>query len=80
MDKYLQMFCWGNYHQIDQNFIQKYLQETRPNLIEYISQEEWLFQSFVADALIEYADKNDVQLKILLNSYDMWGNKQSAQN
>lgn len=75
MTPYLQFFCWGNYHIHNKEYIDNYLNTARPKLIEYISQEEWAFSGHVAEALLEYADKHDVELKVLLNSYNMWDEK-----
>lgn len=77
MMPYLQMYSWAN-HGYDRNSLDLYLYKKRPKCIEFISEYEWGFdQGYVSECLLEYADKNDVEVKVLLSSQNLWNDQQS---
>ena len=77
MQPYLQFFAWGNYYHLSYNDISDFLYQSRPRMIEFLSPEEWKMDNPVVNPLIDYAKDNNVEVRVLLNSFNMWNNSPS---
>lgn len=77
MQPYLQFFSWGNYYHLSYDDINDFLYQSRPKIIEFLSPEEWQMDNPIVNPLTNYARNNSVEVRVLLNSFNMWSNSKS---
>lgn len=74
MMSYLQFFAWSATGHDDRSDVANFLTRIKPQIIEYISPEEWYPGNSIADILYEYAENNDCELRLLMSCYNKWNN------
>ena len=67
---YTQFFIWAGNKDFTQ--VRNFLNENRPRIVEYFVPEEWDPNGINFDFLYEYAENNDCEVRILINSHNRW--------
>jgi hypothetical protein len=67
---YTQFFIWAANRDLDAT--RRFLNENKPKIVEYFVPEEWDPNGINYDFLYEYAELNDCEVRILINSHNRW--------
>lgn len=67
---YTQLFIWAANRNIDAT--RKFLNDNKPKVVEYFVPEEWDPNGINFDFLYEYAETNNCEVRILINSHNRW--------
>jgi len=70
MIDYTQLFIWAANRDFDAT--RKFLNDNIPKIVEYFIPEEWDPNGINFDFLYEYAELNDCEIRILINSHNRW--------